>query len=140
MMKCVKNVDKPLYGTTECVMGGYIPIILKKMSNCIKSVKKMERSRAYTRSQKRRAENRAKKFLSLLGMEPTDRQIHLYAENRKPCSCGICRNEKWRDSRKKKELFGRLVKQHHDSSTHYYYQRNSDIAHLEGTVKVTNYV
>jgi len=63
----------------------------------------MERNRSYTRQQNRRAQNRAKRFLRILDFEPTNKQIHLYAENRKPCSCGICRNEKWRDKRVKNE-------------------------------------
>jgi hypothetical protein len=68
----------------------------------------MSRSRAYTRHQKFRAQARAKRFVDIMRgdiikytEEDTIRQIHLYEKNRKPCSCGICRSEKYRDARQK---------------------------------------
>jgi len=53
------------------------------------------RTRCYRRSQKRRAMRRARRFLQLVGDPPSARQVHMYAENRVPCSCHVCRDEKY---------------------------------------------
>lgn len=57
------------------------------------------RGKTYTRAQKWRARARANRFCRIVGLTGNERQMHLYAENRVPCSCFICRDEKYRDTR-----------------------------------------
>ena len=69
----------------------------------------MKRTRAYRRHQFRKAIKRAKRFLKMVGLVPTERQVHLYAECRKPCSCYICsgnkrETHKWERREAKQEL------------------------------------
>ncbi len=54
----------------------------------------MNRTRAYRRHQYNRAKKRAIRFLHLAGLTPSERQIHMYAECRKPCSCWMCSGNK----------------------------------------------
>lgn len=61
----------------------------------------MQRDRAYRRHQYIRAKKRAIRFLHLAGLSATENQIHLYATDRKPCSCYWCSGEKYRDERHK---------------------------------------
>lgn len=64
----------------------------------------MSRSRAYTRHQWQRARGRAKRFLKILDMQSDglewkmaddERTITYYATDRKPCTCGICKDERY---------------------------------------------
>lgn len=62
----------------------------------------MHRTRAYRRHQYWRAMARAKRFLkdvldypgSTFKLAESDRHVHMYANNRKPCSCYICSGNK----------------------------------------------
>jgi hypothetical protein len=60
------------------------------------------RGKEFRRRQAARAKARAVRFLAMLGIPPSNKQIHLYAENRVPCSCYLCRDEKYRDTRDKR--------------------------------------
>lgn len=74
----------------------------------------MKRSYSYRRHQEKKAKNRARRFLKMcdrsLDRDPkefqlseSNKHINLYARNRKPCSCYMCRNEKYRDNRQNSE-------------------------------------
>lgn len=63
----------------------------------------MNRSRAYRRSQMDRAKNRAIRFLHIVGETPTQQLVSLYAGQRKPCSCRMCRNARWLEGPTRKE-------------------------------------
>lgn len=67
------------------------------------------RDRYFRRRQEARARHRAIRFLKLRGLEPTERQIHLYQQHRKPCSCWACsgnkrEEHKWERRQVKHEL------------------------------------
>lgn len=59
----------------------------------------MNRTRSFRRHQANRAKCRAKRFLKTIGYTPTKKQVNLYATDRKPCSCGICKNERYKETR-----------------------------------------
>ena len=61
----------------------------------------MQRSKSYRRRQEARARRRAIRFLKDICCETniSERNIHLYARNRKPCSCYICSGNKAEEHR-----------------------------------------
>lgn len=60
--------------------------------------------RAYTRFQKLRAIQRAKRYCKAWDLSLDKKTVHMFAENRSPCSCYICRPEKYRDYVRKKKV------------------------------------
>jgi hypothetical protein len=63
------------------------------------------RTRQYRRHQKSRNRQRAIRLLNIFdacgfgGLAESPRMVHLYEKQRKPCSCYMCRGEKYRDTR-----------------------------------------
>jgi len=65
------------------------------------------RDKHFRRRQESRARHRAIRFLKMCGLELHERQIHLYTQHRKPCSCYMCSGEKYRDNRNEDKIFCR---------------------------------
>lgn len=84
----------------------------------------MRRSRAYRRHQHWRAVARAKRFINDIvhwdyeDPEIYDRSVHLYTTDRRPCSCWICRNEKYRDFNRHEDkiLCRDMLQEWHDNA------------------------